>query len=50
VPEDQTDAAVELLDAHHSGTAVIGKATKEAGIVELPMLGLRGGPRGFETA
>ena len=50
VPADQTDAAVELLDSHHSGTAVIGRATGDAGVVELPGSGLvsRGGG-GFQV-
>ena len=45
VPADQTDAAVELLDSHHAGSAVIGRATADAGVVTLP--GLAGGPEGF---
>jgi len=50
VPADQTDAAVELLDSHHPGTAVIGRATGDAGVVELPGSGLvsRGGA-GFQA-
>ena len=42
VPSDQTDAAVELLDGHHAGAAVIGRATGEAGVVRVG--GLRGTP------
>jgi phosphoribosylformylglycinamidine cyclo-ligase len=38
VPSDQTDAAVELLDSHHPGTAVIGRATDEAEFVRVPGL------------
>ena len=38
VPADQTDAAVELLDSHHAGSAVIGRATEDAGTVRLPGL------------
>jgi phosphoribosylformylglycinamidine cyclo-ligase len=38
VPADQTDAAVELLDSHHAGSAVIGHATGDAGVVRLPGL------------
>jgi phosphoribosylformylglycinamidine cyclo-ligase len=38
VPDDQTDAAVELLDSHHGGTAVIGHVTDEAGVVRMPGL------------
>jgi phosphoribosylformylglycinamidine cyclo-ligase len=36
VPADQVDAAVELLDSHHPGSAVIGSATERAGTVDLP--------------
>ncbi|MEA2331772.1 MAG: phosphoribosylformylglycinamidine cyclo-ligase [Thermoleophilaceae bacterium] len=42
VPADQAEAAVALLDRHHAGTAVIGRATADAGVVELPAQGLRG--------
>jgi phosphoribosylformylglycinamidine cyclo-ligase len=42
VPADQVDAAVELLDGHHAGAAVIGRATEDAGVVELPGSGLAG--------
>ena len=49
VPADQTDAAVELLDAHHPGTAVIGRATQESGVVAIPPLGLRGDAHGFQA-
>jgi phosphoribosylformylglycinamidine cyclo-ligase len=38
LPADQTDVAVELLDSHHGGTAVIGRVTDEAGVVRLPGL------------
>jgi phosphoribosylformylglycinamidine cyclo-ligase len=38
VPDDQTDVAVELLDSHHGGTAVIGHVTDEASVVRLPGL------------
>jgi phosphoribosylformylglycinamidine cyclo-ligase len=51
VPADQTDATVELLDSHHPGSAVIGRATDRAGIVELPGAGLSGGAgTGFAAA
>ncbi len=49
VPADQVDAAVEQLDAHHPGTAVIGRAMEEAGTVEVPPLGLRGDAHGFSA-
>lgn len=42
VPEADADTAVELLAAHHPGAAVIGHATAEAGLVELPAVGLAG--------
>jgi phosphoribosylformylglycinamidine cyclo-ligase len=51
VPPDDRERAVELLAEHHPGTAVIGRATTAAGVVELPRQGLvghRGG--GFRTA
>jgi phosphoribosylformylglycinamidine cyclo-ligase len=38
VPADQTDLAVELLDSHHPGSAVIGRAIEESGVVRLPGL------------
>ena len=36
------DDAVALLGAHHPGAAAIGRATSEAGLVELPAAGLAG--------
>jgi phosphoribosylformylglycinamidine cyclo-ligase len=42
VPPDDADAAVRLLSSHHSGTAVIGRATAADGLVELPRQGLVG--------
>ena len=36
VPADSAPDAVELLGRHHSGAAVIGSVTDEAGAVELP--------------
>ncbi|MEA2351730.1 MAG: phosphoribosylformylglycinamidine cyclo-ligase, partial [Thermoleophilaceae bacterium] len=48
VPADQTDAAVELLDGHHAGAAVIGHATDEDGVVRVP--GLIGTGDGFAAA
>ena len=51
VPADQAEAAVDLLARAHPGTAVIGHATDEAGLVDLPesdLTGRRGegfGPR-----
>jgi phosphoribosylformylglycinamidine cyclo-ligase len=42
VPADRADAAVELLEKHHRGAAVIGSVTDSAGLVELPTIGLSG--------
>jgi len=42
VPHDDADEAVELLERHHPGTAVIGQTTTATGIVELPKQGLIG--------
>ncbi len=42
VPADDADAAVELLAAHHPGSAVIGAVTDADGVVELPAVGLSG--------
>jgi phosphoribosylformylglycinamidine cyclo-ligase len=42
VPVSDADAAVELLSRHHPGTAVIGRTTTAAGVVELPRQGLIG--------
>jgi phosphoribosylformylglycinamidine cyclo-ligase len=50
VPAGHADDAVELLAAHHPGTAVVGRATTAAGIVELPRQGLRGTRDGFKEA
>jgi hypothetical protein len=42
VPSEDADAATELLDRHHPGTAVIDQATTATGVVELPRQGLVG--------
>jgi phosphoribosylformylglycinamidine cyclo-ligase len=42
VPWDESEAAVELLGAHHPGAAVIGRVTLTTGLVELPGPGLVG--------
>ena len=42
VPADQAEVAVELLESHHRGAAVIGEATADDGLVELPAIGLSG--------
>jgi phosphoribosylformylglycinamidine cyclo-ligase len=42
VPAAESEAAVELLSAHHPGTAVIGSATDAEGVVEIPGQGLAG--------
>ena len=49
VPDEQAEAAVALLDAHHPGTAVIGRATDAAGTVELSSQALRGTRAGFAS-
>jgi phosphoribosylformylglycinamidine cyclo-ligase len=50
-PADHAEAAVELLSKRHPGTAVIGRTTAAAGIVELPRHGLVGRrPGGFTAA
>jgi phosphoribosylformylglycinamidine cyclo-ligase len=50
VPQADAERAVELLEAHHPGTSVIGRATASAGVVELSSIGLRGTRAGFESA
>jgi phosphoribosylformylglycinamidine cyclo-ligase len=47
VPPEQAEAAVAVLSARHPGTAVIGRATSAAGVVELPAQRLRGTRAGF---
>jgi phosphoribosylformylglycinamidine cyclo-ligase len=42
VPESDADAAVALLSEPHRGAAVIGSVTDQAGVVELPSVGLVG--------
>jgi phosphoribosylformylglycinamidine cyclo-ligase len=42
VPQAEADAAVALLAQRHPGSAVIGAATPENGVVELPQAGLAG--------
>jgi phosphoribosylformylglycinamidine cyclo-ligase len=42
VPESDANAAVELLASRHTGTSVIGTVTPQAGLVELPAVGLAG--------
>ena len=48
VPADQTDVAVEVLDSHHPGSAVIGRVTDESGVVRVP--GMSGTAAGFSSA
>jgi phosphoribosylformylglycinamidine cyclo-ligase len=51
VPPDDADAAIRLLEAHHPGSAAIGRATTATGVVELPKQGLIGRRgEGFRTA
>jgi phosphoribosylformylglycinamidine cyclo-ligase len=42
VPQADAHAAVDLLSKHHTGTAVIGSITDQAGLVDLPRAGLAG--------
>ena len=42
VPRDDADAAIELLERHHPGTALIGQATTATGVVELTKQNLVG--------
>jgi phosphoribosylformylglycinamidine cyclo-ligase len=50
-PAADADAAVDLLSRRHPGTAVIGRTTTAAGVVELPRQGLVGRrPGGFAPA
>jgi phosphoribosylformylglycinamidine cyclo-ligase len=42
VPAADADAAVAMLSRHHTGSAVIGEITADAGVVELPRVGLVG--------
>jgi phosphoribosylformylglycinamidine cyclo-ligase len=49
VPATDAEHAVALLSAHHPGTAVIGHATGEAGVVELRPQRLRGTRAGFAS-
>jgi phosphoribosylformylglycinamidine cyclo-ligase len=51
VPWEDADRTVELLSTRHPGSAVIGRATTAAGVVELPHAGLVGHrPTGFAPA
>jgi hypothetical protein len=50
VPAGDADEAVSILARRHPGTAVIGRASTAAGVVELPRAGLRGTREGFTPA
>ena len=50
VPASHADAAIELLAAHHPGSARIGTVTADAGRVTLPGLGLAGTTAGLAAA
>jgi phosphoribosylformylglycinamidine cyclo-ligase len=50
VPTGDADEAVSILARRHPGTAVIGRASTAAGVVELPHAGLRGTREGFGGA
>ena len=41
VPAAQADAAVELLSGFHRGTGVIGKITRDAGVIDMPTMRIR---------
>jgi phosphoribosylformylglycinamidine cyclo-ligase len=42
VPQEQAQEAVQVLEAFHPSTAVIGSVTADDGVVEVPALGIRG--------
>ncbi|MGO9886175.1 MAG: phosphoribosylformylglycinamidine cyclo-ligase [Solirubrobacteraceae bacterium] len=48
VPADVAADAVELLERHHPGTAVIGHLSQRAGVVELPELQIEGTTDGLQ--
>jgi phosphoribosylformylglycinamidine cyclo-ligase len=50
VPAEDADEAVSIVARRHPGTAVIGRASTAAGVVELPRAGLRGTREGFVAA
>jgi phosphoribosylformylglycinamidine cyclo-ligase len=50
VPPGDADEAASILARRHPGTAVIGRASTAAGVVELPRAGLRGTREGFTPA
>ena len=50
VSAESSQAAVQVLSAHHPGTAVIGQVTDREGVVELPGLGIEGGSDGLRAA
>jgi phosphoribosylformylglycinamidine cyclo-ligase len=50
VPAEEADDAVSLLARRHPDTAVIGRTTTAAGVVQLPRQNLRGTREGFVPA
>jgi phosphoribosylformylglycinamidine cyclo-ligase len=50
VPAGDASAAVRLLSSHHPGTAVIGRLTDRAGMVQVPALGIEGTSAGLGGA
>ncbi|MBV9312014.1 MAG: hypothetical protein JOZ73_14375 [Solirubrobacterales bacterium] len=48
VAPQEVDAALELLESHHPGAAVIGAVNDEAGRVRITPLRLAGGRGGLE--
>src|SRR5918996_349492 len=49
VPSGDADETVSILARRHPGTAVIGRTSTAAGVVELPRAGLRGTREGFAS-
>ena len=50
VPAAEAERAVAIAADHHPGAAVIGEATGDGGVVEVPSLGLRATGDGFAAA
>jgi phosphoribosylformylglycinamidine cyclo-ligase len=50
VPADHVDETLTIAGARHPGAARIGTVTSDAGVVDLPALGLRGLAEGFRRA
>jgi phosphoribosylformylglycinamidine cyclo-ligase len=50
VPAEQADAAVQLLELRHPGSAVIGRVTDQAGQISVPGRGIVGDADGLRAA